>query len=72
MQKPKDPKLAGTDAGGKGAKSRDSDATSSETLSDLEEEEQVSDTSDDGGDSSTPSPDGAFDEGRSGGDAGLM
>ena len=34
------------------------DATSKETLEDLEENEQISDESDD----ATPSPDGAFDE----------
>ena len=68
MQEAKDPKSTGTAGGGDtGTESKDpkSDATSKETLSDLEETEKVSGTSgtEGGGQSSTPSPDGAFDEG---------
>ncbi len=40
------------------------DATSSETLSDVEETAKVSDESGDTGGSDAPSPDGAFDEGH--------
>lgn len=64
------------------AESKDpkSDATSSETLSDVEETEKVSETGTSktsGSESSvSPSPDGAFDEGRGGSngveDAGPM
>jgi hypothetical protein len=73
MQEAKDPKPAGTAAGDRSTENKDSDATSSETLSDLEEKEQVSDTGSDDSTSSGPSPDGAFDEGRGGGDdAGPM
>jgi hypothetical protein len=78
----KDPKSTETAGGaGRAAESTDpkSDATSSDTLSDVEETEKVSETGgdkDDGREQSTvPSPDGAFDEGRrSGGleDAGPM
>jgi hypothetical protein len=70
VQEAKDPKSTGT-AGGDdtGTESKDpkSDATSNETLSDLEETEKVSGTSgkEGSGQSSTPSPDGAFDEGGS-------
>jgi hypothetical protein len=73
VQKAKEPKCGGETATGASAENRDSDATSSETLSDLEEKEKVSDTTDTNRPSSTPSPDGAFDEQRGGGDdAGLM
>ena len=77
----KDPKSTETAGGGGDPESKDpkSDATSSETLSDVEETEKVSETggdADGGGEpSSVPSPDGAFDEGRTGGpleDAGPM
>ena len=67
MQEAKDPKSTGTAVGNTGAEGKEpgSDATSKETLSDLEEEGKVTDTS--GGEGSdrsqTPSPDGAFDEG---------
>ena len=78
----KDPKSTET-AGGEGAaaESKDpkADATSSDTLSDVEETEKISetggDTADSGEPGAVPSPDGAFDEGRKGGgleDAGPM
>jgi hypothetical protein len=70
MHEAKDPKRASNEAT---EGSKDSDATSSETLSDIEDKEKVSDANDDNEPSSTPSPDGAFDEGRGGGnDAGPM
>jgi hypothetical protein len=67
----KDPKSAesacGNDVVSKDSKS---DATSTETLSDIEDSAKVSeegeDTTKSNGTSSTPSPDGAFDEGRGG------
>ena len=68
MQEAKDPKsteTAGSESGTE-RKEPDSAATSDDTLSDIEETEKVSDASGkDGGEqsSSTPSPDGAFDEG---------
>lgn len=79
----KDPKSTKSAEAERGVETKDpkSDATSSETLSDVEETEKVSETgegtSGDGEDSSAvPSPDGAFDEGRSGNggleDAGPM
>jgi hypothetical protein len=78
----KDPKSTGSADADKGVESADpkADATSSDTLSDVEETEKVSETNEggtqDGGDTSLPSPDGAFDEGRSGSngieDAGPM
>ena len=79
----RDPKSTETAGGGGGSpESTDpkSDATSSETLSDVEEAENVKETgggdAGDGGEPSpVPSPDGAFDEGRRGGgleDAGPM
>jgi hypothetical protein len=60
----KDPKSAES-AGSDDVESKDpkSDATSTETLSDVEENEDTTSSDDT---SSTPSPDGAFDEGRSG------
>jgi hypothetical protein len=73
MQETKDPKSTeSTDP--------KSDATSADTLSDLDETEKVAATDEDETDksegSSVPSPDGSFDEGRSGGggieDAGPM
>lgn len=78
----KDPKSTET-AGGAGAtaESKDpkADATSSDTLSDVEQTESVSETGGDTTGSSreptVPSPDGAFDEGRKGDgleDAGPM
>jgi hypothetical protein len=72
MQETKDPKPTGT-AGGT-PQSEDSEATSSDTLSDVEEKETVSDADHEGAtSSSTPSPDGAFDEQRGGSDdAGPM
>jgi hypothetical protein len=66
VQEAKDPKSTETVGGAAGTQSSepDSAATSDDTLSDIEETEKVSDTSgqDRGGRSSTPSPDGAFDE----------
>ena len=69
MQEAKDPKSTVTAGSDQGTESKDpkSDATSSETLSDLEEKEKVSDTKSQGegssGTGTAPSPDGAFDEG---------
>ena len=40
------------------------EATSSDTLSDVEETEKVSDEASDSGGSDMPSPDGAFDDGH--------
>ncbi|HUQ30668.1 MAG TPA: hypothetical protein VM095_01055 [Pyrinomonadaceae bacterium] len=65
----KNPISAESSDSDKGAESKDprSDATSSETLSDVEETEKVGDTAENSteeDDSSVPSPDGAFDEGR--------
>lgn len=71
MPETKDPKTTGTAAGGS-PQTEDSEATSSETLSDVEEKEKVSDAKHEGGASSTPSPDGAFDETRERDDAGPM
>jgi hypothetical protein len=70
VQEAKDPKSTETAGGKSGAESKepDSAATSDDTLSDIEETEKVSDTSGkegSGQSSSTPSPDGAFDEGGS-------
>jgi hypothetical protein len=71
VQEAKDPKsteTAGGKSGGTESKEPDAAATSDDTLSDIEETEKVSGTSgqDRGGrSSSTPSPDGAFDEGGS-------
>jgi hypothetical protein len=72
MQETKDPKQDGTAEGG--PQGEDSDATSSETLSDVEEKEKVSDAGQEGATtSSAPSPDGVFDEPRGGrDDAGPM
>jgi hypothetical protein len=70
MQETKDPKATGTTEGA--PQSQDSEATSSETLSDVEEKEKVSDADHEGETSSTPSPDGAFDEQRERDDAGPM
>ncbi len=82
MEETKDPKSTESADADQGVESKDpkSDATSSETLSDVEETEKVAGTGEDERDesenSSVPSPDGAFDEGRSGGggieDAGPM
>jgi hypothetical protein len=76
----KDPKSTETstgDDGGPTTREPDSDATSDETLGDVEREEQVTDTQDatESGSASagTPSPDGAFDDNRgSDGGAGPM
>jgi hypothetical protein len=77
----KDPKSTASAETDEGVESKDpkADATSSETLSDVEETEKVSETGDQetntGEGSSVPSPDGAFDEGRGGDgleDAGPM
>jgi hypothetical protein len=76
---PKSTESAGNE-GGTESKDPKSDATSSETLSDVEETEKASETGgDDAADtdeqSPLPSPDGAFDEGRNGNgleDAGPM
>ena len=77
----KDPKSAASSETDEGLESKEPNAaaTSSETLSDVEETEKVSETGDKetntGGGSSLPSPDGAFDEGRGGDgleDAGPM
>jgi hypothetical protein len=68
----KDPKSTESSDAENGVESKDSksDATSSETLSDVEKTEEVSRTNEsegqEGESSSVPSPDGAFDEGRSG------
>jgi hypothetical protein len=59
MQQNRDPQEVASSSGNKGAQS-DSDATSSETLEDIEESEDLSDSSSDS--SVTPSPDGAFDD----------
>jgi hypothetical protein len=72
MQETKDPKSTEVVEGGT-PQSKDSEATSSETLSEIEETEKVSDEKNGGGASSTPSPDGAFDGERGGReDAGPM
>lgn len=78
----KDPKSTESADADKSVESKDpkSDATSSETLSDVEETEKGSESNESGaqeGESSpVPSPDGAFDEGRGGSngieDAGPM
>jgi hypothetical protein len=71
VQEAKDPKSTETGGGESGTERNepDSAATSDDTLSDIEETEKVSDTSgqESGGQSTatTPSPDGAFDEGGS-------
>jgi len=66
VQEAKDPKSTESACGTTGApesREPDSTATSSDTLSDIEETEKVSDASSgEGGRPSTPSPDGAFDE----------
>ena len=83
MQETKDPKSTESADAGKGVESTDpkSDATSADTLSDMDEVEKVAGTNEDETDDSSegsavPSPDGSFDEGRSGGggieDAGPM
>lgn len=64
MQEAKDPKSTGAATGESHAESKDPEATSSETLSDIEEKEKVSGAKTEDGASDTPSPDGAFDEGR--------
>ena len=77
---PKSTESAGAEAQSTESKDPKSDATSSETLSDVEETEKVSKTdeseSGEGESSPVPSPDGAFDEGRGSGngleDAGPM
>ena len=77
MQEAKDPKSTET-VGGESSTQRtepDSAATSDDTLSDIEETEKVSGKESGGQSSSTPSPDGAFDEGGSRGpreDSGPM
>jgi hypothetical protein len=69
VQEAKDPKSTDTAGNDQGTESKDpkSDATSNETLSDLEEREKVSGTKspgeEGGGAGAAPSPDGAFDEG---------
>jgi hypothetical protein len=71
VQEAKDSKSTVNAGSDQGAESKDpkSDATSSETLSDLEEKEKVSGTKSQGegssGSGTAPSPDGAFDEGSS-------
>jgi hypothetical protein len=70
VQEAKDPKSTGTAGSDQATESKDpkSDATSNETLSDLEEKEKISGTQSPGeesGGASAPSPDGAFDEGGS-------
>ena len=77
MQEAKDPKSTSNEAAegdaGDAAQSRDPEATSSETLSDIEEKEKVADKGDNDSPSGAPSPDGAFDEPRGGrDDAGPM
>ena len=78
----RDPKSTESSEADQSVESKDpkSDATSSETLSDVEKTEEVSPTTEsearEGESSSVPLPDGAFDEGRSGAngieDAGPM
>jgi hypothetical protein len=76
----KDPKSTESAGGSASAESKDpkSDATSSETLSEIEETEKVKNPGGQTGgrsEGSMPSPDGAFDEGRRGDgleDAGPM
>ena len=78
----KDPKSTESAGAEKNAESKDpkSDATSSETLSDMEETEKEPTAGEGGAEKSegapVPSPDGAFDEGRGGSngieDAGPM
>lgn len=77
----KDPKSTASADAAQGVESTDpkSDATSADTLSDMDEIEKIDGTNEDETDksegSAVPSPDGAFDEGRSGGgieDAGPM
>lgn len=70
MQETKDTKPNETAEGA--SHGEDSEATSSETLSDLEEKEKVSDSKHEGEASPAPSPDGAFDENRERDDAGPM
>jgi hypothetical protein len=65
MQESKDPKAAET-TGGAESEDAKADATSSETLSEVEETEQVSGEQSGTGNSSMPSPDGAFDSDQSG------
>jgi hypothetical protein len=71
VQEAKDPKSTVTAGSDTTAASKDpkSDATSNETLSDLEEKEKISGTKSPGEESSgggtAPSPDGAFDDGGS-------
>ena len=78
MQESKDPKATETKAAGATPKrgKPDSDATSSKTLGDLEKTEKVSngEGAAAGEGSAVPSPDGAFDDSRGGGnsDAGPM
>lgn len=67
MQEAKDPKSTVTAGSDQATESKDpkSDATSNETLSDLEEKEQISGTQshvEESGGGAAPSPDGAFDE----------
>lgn len=65
MQETKDPKSTESVGASQSAESKDpkADATSKETLSDVEETEKVSET-DKNEAPVSPSPDGAFDEGR--------
>ncbi len=82
MEETKDPRRpAGAAAHAGGAAKRDEEATSSETLSDVEESQSVGQAgtgsaADTGRDSAAtprvPSPDGQFDSGSGGGDAGPM
>ena len=70
---PKSTETAGGDGGAAESKDPKADATSSETLSDVEETEKMPETGDDREAGTTeqspfPSPDGAFDEsGKTGG-----
>lgn len=72
MQGTKDPRSGESTASNKDVdiSDRQADATSSETLSDIEETAKVSDATrgekSGGGSSNTPSPDGAFDTERGG------
>lgn len=65
MQEEKNPNATGSHAANESAADRErkEEATSSETLSEMEETEKVSGT-EEAGRSSTPSPDGAFDSGQ--------
>ncbi|MBC7910510.1 MAG: hypothetical protein H7Y30_08425 [Pyrinomonadaceae bacterium] len=66
MQETKDTQSPESSGGNGESKAPDSDATSSETLSDVEKTEKDSGAESDTGGSSMPSPDGAFDSNQGG------